>query len=767
MDKNFTWVPLFEELAKKLLIYKDNRAPLVEWIYEELGMVTRDNGNSLVSYLHMRDGSRIVDIDPFSVFGIFNRNIRWENRTALLEKFKEHFSLEAEIPTDFNGIPTLDPRRAFFFSWGPDNDVVIRNLWVLYEKVIKGEDIEEAFNRVLEDGCMPKYSLTMTLFWISPSNYISLDSRNREYLSTIGLPDEFPKFNYSIYRELLDSILPAVKAANLPINSFMDFSDSAWIAATNSPRIWMFSGNNNNFNSDILAIGSMAKGKLDFSKYKTQEELGKAYREAVGNKDSKIPHAYWDFIKNVKIGDLVVVFSNHGKSHMLYGWGRFNSECSFVRGAAAPVQRSVEWHLPLPESPAEEKHSKNQMFFHCVEGITADNIMRLLNISYTDDIVTKDPPASSPMNYWTYSPGVNASKWQMCIDEGIMCIGWDELGDLSQYTSREDMNKAVKQFYPSDGSAKNDTLAVWQFAYEMKPGDIVFAKKGRNKIIGRGVVESEYMFDDSMPDFKHVRKVTWTNIGEWDTDDMHALKTLTNVTRYQDYIETLEKLFEPGLGKEYWWLNANPKYWKVDTFEIGEMQKYTAYNKEGNKRQVFKYFKAVKPGDMLVCYETNPTKKVKALCEIIEGLHEDDGNEVFNFVIREKVACQIPWSELIKHDVFKKSEPYRAATGSLYHLNKDEYDFIVDITKVSNGNDFQQPDSPEAEYNSYSFEKDPDKPFIAKEEFFELVNQLHFNKNIILQGAPGVGKSFLARKVAYQMMEEENDSHIAMVQFHQ
>lgn len=377
---------------------------------------------------------------------------------------------------------------------------------------------------------------------------------------------------------------------------------------------------------------------------------------------------------------------------------------------------------------------------------------------------------SSKVNikYWMYAPGENASKWDWCQKNGMMCIGWPEMRDLSSYKSLEEVRSKMQEVYTDiDSSFKNAGLAVWEFARVMKPGDIVFAKKGKSKIVGRGVVTGEYVYDSAYDDFCNIRTVKWTHIGEWNTPHDSVLKTLTDITKYPDYVKEIEALFEPEIGKEFWWLNANPKYWKVDTFNVGDIQEYTAYNDKGNKRQVYKYFKAVKPGDMLVCYETSPTKRVKALCEIIERLHEDDGHEVFNFVIREKVAYQIPWGELIKHEVFKKSEPYKAATGSLYHLTKEEYDFIVKTSSDSPVEDIQQLVGPEAEYNSYSFEKDPDKPFISKDDFFELVQQLQFNKNIILQGAPGVGKTFLARKIAYQMMGEENDAHIAMVQFHQ
>ena len=133
MDNKFTWTPLYKELAKALLRYKENRTALVEWIYEDLSKVTNANGQSLVTYLKQKDGSRITDIDPFSVFAIFNRNTSWGNRTELLNHFKKKFGLASDIPTDFNGIPTVDARRSFFFSWKSDNNKVIHDLWHLTE----------------------------------------------------------------------------------------------------------------------------------------------------------------------------------------------------------------------------------------------------------------------------------------------------------------------------------------------------------------------------------------------------------------------------------------------------------------------------------------------------------------------------------------------------------------------------------------------------------------------------------------------------------
>lgn len=60
-----------------------------------------------------------------------------------------------------------------------------------------------------------------------------------------------------------------------------------------------------------------------------------------------------------------------------------------------------------------------------------------------------------------------------------------------------------------------------------------------------------------------------------------------------------------------------------------------------------------------------------------------------------------------------------------------------------------------------------DDVFMTPEEYDELLQLLLYKKNIILQGAPGVGKTFLAKRLAYSIIGSKDDKYVEMVQFHQ
>ena len=230
-------------------------------------------------------------------------------------------------------------------------------------------------------------------------------------------------------------------------------------------------------------------------------------------------------------------------------------------------------------------------------------------------------------HYWIYSPGDNASLWDECYKKGIMAIGWSKIGDLRAYKSKDEIKRAMKDTINAEYTWKNGAHAAWQFANDMKPGDIVCAKKGTRLVIGRGVVESDYEYDSTRSSFKSIRKVKWLNKGEYPHPGNAVVKTLTDITQYTDYVEKLNNLFN---------------------------------NEESEE----------------------------------EGVKEND-------------------------------------------------------------------------YPIYDAEGFLEEVFMTEKDYSDLVNQTINKQNIILQGAPGVGKTFVAKRLAYSIMGVKDYNRVMMVQFHQ
>lgn len=231
-------------------------------------------------------------------------------------------------------------------------------------------------------------------------------------------------------------------------------------------------------------------------------------------------------------------------------------------------------------------------------------------------------------NYWIYSPSDNASMWDEFYKSGIMGIGWDDVTDLKGFSSKEEIKDFMKKVYDPSYSYKNNAHCLWQFANEIKVGDVIFVKKGMHKIIGKGIVTSDYIYDTSRSTYKHIRKVDWQNKGEWEHPGQAVMKTLTNISAYPDYVQKLLALFAEDTSEEV-----------SEQKEI----KYPLYSKD----------------DFL--------------------------NEVY--------------------------------------MDEDTYNTLTELL--------------EAKYN------------------------------VILQGAPGVGKTFAAKRLAYSIMGQKDTSRVAMVQFHQ
>lgn len=207
----------------------------------------------------------------------------------------------------------------------------------------------------------------------------------------------------------------------------------------------------------------------------------------------------------------------------------------------------------------------------------------------------------------------------------------------------------------------------------------------------------------------------------------------------------------------YWWLNANPRIWSFSNITVGEAQAYTLYNENGNKRHIFQNFLDAKAGDKIIGYESNPVKQIVALGRVSA---EQDGKELF-FEKTEGLSSPIDYAALKECPELEHMEYFQNPQGSLFKLTRGEYDCILDLIREENP---ASKETPRDEYKKRDFLNDV---YMTEKSYDSLVAVLRNKKNIILQGAPGVGKTFAARRLAWSMMGEKDNDRVKLVQFHQ
>ena len=236
-EPKFTWVPFYEEFAQKLLIYKDveKRPELVakikeldaEWI-KFIKAPAKDND--------------FDDIDPFTIFGIFNRSSKVEKRKTIIESLKAKFDIEANVPEDFNGIPILNPQKSCFY-YEDEKSETIPLLWNLFGAFINNDKqlmpglFDEAQKR---KGI--KWNLTMAFFWMKPSEYCPMDRLSRNFLNhESGKKIDDSSVSYSVYEDASDSVVKLCNS-DKEYKSIYEFSNSAFEYALNRQNIWIVGG---------------------------------------------------------------------------------------------------------------------------------------------------------------------------------------------------------------------------------------------------------------------------------------------------------------------------------------------------------------------------------------------------------------------------------------------------------------------------------------------------------------------------------------------
>ena len=148
------------------------------------------------------------------------------------------------------------------------------------------------------------------------------------------------------------------------------------------------------------------------------------------------------------------------------------------------------------------------------------------------------------VDVWAIAAGEGARLWRDFHAHGIAAIGFDELEDLNEYNSKEDIHSTLIE-NGAGQNPSNHSLAVWQFVHEMKLGDILIAKRGRKTILAWGKVTGGYTYDSDRPEYRNLRKVDWHPCSvPINLEDPVTTKTLTRFTSYKKWLRDVFKLID-------------------------------------------------------------------------------------------------------------------------------------------------------------------------------------------------------------------------------
>lgn len=235
MSDRYSWIEFYQEFATQLLPYRTNRNELISKIKSSYQKIN-------IKLPTLEKGKNVIDIDPFSIFGLFNKGITTDNRIKIITSFAEEFGVDASIPDSFDGVPVLNNMAATFYAFiGDRKDDDIDNLWDVFVNAIEYADhysetnkekLINSYDTVLTQWGI-KWNITMGLFWIRPFTFISFDSRNREFLTGDNeLADILPKLNKvpdgQQYLVFCSKCADLIANGNYSFKTFPELSSYAW-----------------------------------------------------------------------------------------------------------------------------------------------------------------------------------------------------------------------------------------------------------------------------------------------------------------------------------------------------------------------------------------------------------------------------------------------------------------------------------------------------------------------------------------------------------
>lgn len=343
------------------------------------------------------------------------------------------------------------------------------------------------------------------------------------------------------------------------------------------------------------------------------------------------------------------------------------------------------------------------------------------------------------------APGKDAIYWSECLAGDYICVGWDEVGDLRDYESKEAFRKAFaeKVDYDAEGKETEKANEVWRLT-ELEAGDIIIANKGISKVLGVGTVtDAGYEWRPERKTYKHTVNVKWDTRyaqeippqGRWrfvtvapvppTLYKMIMSKGMSEEAKaqvedpippfYEEMGRTLERKGQlvlygpPGTGKTYharafaaWWIRqqglqpgasadsgqVTRRFWWI----VANPKEWAWDTLFQKGKVTYRYgrlqrnYPLVQPGDLVFGYQSTPDKKLMAIARITRGLTQEAGREpTIELEPVRKIANGPTFDDMLEEPLLAEAEPTRFRNqGTLFALTTEESKRLLEMVAENN-----------------------------------------------------------------------------------